>query len=197
MKFFVLLADYHDNSYARFAYTGSWAMSNCELCGARFEMLVEPLQIQWQPGNDRIGDFTSDMGYTVVSAKVREFFEAKHYQCDFLNVRVVAPDAAQGEVVVPFPYEGPELVWLDATLRIPLNEGRSNLRLLENGCTEDVYEYKPDGLVLDASVWSGAKMFRAAQFKCGSPIYVSDEAVEELLSQGFTNLQIAEAGAIV
>jgi hypothetical protein len=173
-------------------------MVSCRWCGAEFENLTEPLQIQWQPGSDRMGDFSVCAGQIVVLPEVRIFLENNNYRCRFRETEVVAPEARKRNKVVPFPYEGPPLTWIEATDRVSLDVERSGVRLMEGGCTEGIYEYKYDGLVMRREAFSGEeKMFLISQFKCGSPSYITEPALEELLAQGFANLHYEEAGIIV
>ena len=45
--------------FARFSHVGTWSNDRvCEVCGEPTSRLVEPLQIEWDEGTDRIGDFS-------------------------------------------------------------------------------------------------------------------------------------------
>jgi hypothetical protein len=186
--------------YARFAHVGTWSDHGlCEACGQNLSHLEEPLEIEWEPDADRIGDFAY-CGYTVaVNQKVRDYLVCNHYEFAFGEVRVVRPAGRSGgRRQVAFPYVGPQLFWLRAKEQVELNEARSGIRLKLDcpACGKKDYGFKRDGIMIDKTAWKGQKVFEIKQFDPSGVIFITEEGLNRLIQERFTNIGFHECGTI-
>ena len=53
-----------------------------------------------------------------------------------------------------------------------------------------------DGIVIPSSEWNGEKIFRIEQFGLSEATHVTETALHDLLSNGFSNLAYKEVGYI-
>lgn len=199
MKFYLLDDPAKPSQFARFSHVGTWTKGGiCKSCGSSSSRLVEPLQIEWDPGTDRIGSF-SWCGYTsVVTNDVRSFCETAKIECTFGKVEVMAPTDKTKRARVPYPYHGPQLSWLIPTRFLSLNEDRSGVHITSDcsKCGFRRYNFKRDGLVIDHESWGGVPMFLIEQLERSGATFVTEPLLDELKSQGFTNLCPRFAGII-
>lgn len=81
---------------------------------------------------------------------------------------------------------------------ISLDEEKSNVRLeIECPvCNQNKYTFKRTGIFIKKSEWAGQKMFRIKQYPKSRATFVTEEALQELIKQNFTNLGYIEAGVI-
>jgi hypothetical protein len=112
------------------SHVGTWADDRvCSACGESSAPLVEPLQIEWEEGTARIGDF-SWCGYScVVTDEVRQRLEHDAFECRFGRVEVQEPAAPSSRPRVAFAYRGSALSWLMPTARVPLDVRASEVEL--------------------------------------------------------------------
>lgn len=199
MRFFLLESPNDKETYGSFSHVGTWTHGGiCKKCGEGTSVLVEPLQLEWDPGSDRIGDF-SWCGYAfIVLGSVTAFFSGNGFECRYGTVEVMQPQAPTRLPRVTYPYHGPNLYWVIATEYVPLDETRSGVELRTDCdlCRQKKYTFRRDGLVVDKSVWSGQKMFRLSQYKKSGATYVTEEVIGRLIDQGFSNFGHIEAGVI-
>lgn len=198
MKLYLLDDPAQPGRFARFTHVGTWSEGElCDGCGQCTQELIEPLQIEWDPGTDRIGDF-SWCGYTaVVRNEARSFLEEGEYPCRFGRVEVVAPTVTRSRRRrVAYPYTGPELSWLIPTRRVALDENASGIELEVDcpQCGQKDYSFRQTGLVIPADEWGGEKLFLIEQFGKSKATFLPDFALSQLIEQGFTNLEPVEAG---
>jgi|LAHU01.1.fsa_nt_gb hypothetical protein len=117
MKFFLLDDPARPGDYARFSHVGTWTpgsvCSGCGLCSAE---LTEPLQIEWNDGTERIGDFSWCGYHCVVINRVRGVLTDASFECEFGRVEVLPPSGKRRMPRVPYPYSGPTLSWMIPTL---------------------------------------------------------------------------------
>ena len=88
-----LLINWESYDYARFAHTGTWSKETeyCEKCEYSNQHLIEPLQIEWEPDTDAIGDF-SWCGYSIIVLdRVKEHLIEYEFECEFGEVEVRRP----------------------------------------------------------------------------------------------------------
>jgi hypothetical protein len=185
--------------FARFSHVGTWSDDRvCDVCGEPTSRLVEPLQIEWDEGTDRIGDFSWGGYHCVVVDALRSFLEAHAFEVAFGNVQVVPPTAAAVRSRVPFPYVGPHVSWLIPIARLHLDEEQSGIRLISNCsvCGQKRYTFRRDGLVLRKQAWHGEKIFVAEQFGRSRATFITEQALLALTRAGFSNLCPRLAGQI-
>jgi hypothetical protein len=185
--------------FARFSHVGTWSKGSlCKNCGVTTEKLIEPLQIEWDKGTERIGSF-SWCGYTcVVTDEVRKFLEQTKVDCTFGRVEVMPPTEKTKRPRVPFPYTGPRLHWLIPARRLPVNQTRSGVQLISDcaQCGEKRYSFKRDGLVIDAATPAETVLFVIDQFGKSRATFITEPLLAWLKSEGFTNLCPRLAGTL-
>lgn len=202
MKLYLLDNPSRPSVFAQFCHVGTWSEGElCDACGQTLQHLIEPLQIEWDPGTETIGDF-SWCGYTaVVRNDVRSFLEENGFECIFGRVEVLPPTGWKRtqRARVPFPYTGPELWWLIPTRRVALDEAASGVRLEIDcpRCGQKDYSFRRTGIVIRAGNWNREKLFLIDQFGESGAMFVPDFALAELIDRGITNLKPIEAGVIV
>ncbi len=200
MKIF-LLVNWDNNDYARFSHVGTWQeiLTPCDECNINTEILVEPLQIEWEPDSDVIGDF-SWCGYTiVVLEKVKEFLSKNNFECDFGKIEVKEPTTPKKrKKMVSYPYNGPKLYWVMPNEKVNLDIEKSKLEIKKDcsKCKRKTYKFKMDGLVIPKSEWNGKNIFHINQFGFSSATYVTEVALKKIMSQNFTNFWYKEVGNI-
>ncbi len=89
MKIYLLI-NWDNYEYARFSHIGTWSKEteSCERCGYSDQHLIEPLQIEWEPDTDIIGDL-SWCGYSIVVLEnVKKLLLEKYFECEFGKVEV-------------------------------------------------------------------------------------------------------------
>lgn len=199
MKIYLLDDPAKPAEFARFSHLGTWADDRlCEVCGESSAHLVEPLQIEWNEGTTRIGDFSWG-GYTcVVTDAVRESLVREAFECRFGRVDVLAPTEPSSRPRVAFPYRGPQLSWLIATTRVRLDEPASNVEHQSDcgACGQKRYTFKREGLVIPSTAWRGEKLFLIDQFGRSSAKFVTEDGLTILRREGFSNLSPRLAGVI-
>ncbi len=199
MKFFLLDDPARPGEFARFSHVGTWTPGSvCKECGLSSAKLIEPLQIEWNPGTERIGDFSWCGYHCVVVDKVRRLLTVAGFECRFGSVVVMPPTENTRMPRVPFPYSGPILSWLIPDKRLRLNADRSGVELISDcsRCGQKRYAFKRDGLLIDARDWVGEKLFLVEQFGKSRATYVTELGLEALSKEGFTNLCPRVAGSI-
>jgi hypothetical protein len=200
VKFYILVDPKQPSRFAQFAHVGTWKRGKlCPGCGHPTSRLIEPLQVMWDPGTETIGDF-SWCGYTfVVTPKARSFLRTHGFECSYKKVVVKKPDQGTRMPRVAFPYKGPSLKWVEATCLIDLNEARSGVKLVVDcsACGHKRYSFKQTGLSINKNAWDSHHIFRIRQFEPSSPTYITEDALELLLSNGISNVGRMRAGVIV
>jgi hypothetical protein len=199
MMFYLLDDPAKPGEFARFSHVGTWSKGTlCESCGVTTEKLVEPLQIEWNKGTERIGSFSWCGYHCVVTDEVRRFLEQANAECAFGRVEVMPPTEKTRRPRVPFPYVGPRLHWLIPTKRVLLDEACSGVHLKSEcrRCGQKQYNFKRDGLFIDASAAEDISMFLIDQFGRSRATFVTEPLLAGLKAQGFTNLCPRLAGNI-
>jgi hypothetical protein len=203
MKVYVLVDYIRDEfiEYAEFHHCGTWSNEKeyCKYCEYSDEILIEPLEIRWDPGSNKIGDF-SWFGYTVViQDRVKEFLMKNDYKCEFGKVIVKEPKEKKNKLKsVPFPYEGPMLHWLKSVPYINLDINASGLEVKRDCdiCGRFAYKFKMDDIVISKSEINDLKMFGIKQFWRSGAIYITERSLDEIMSNNFTNFRYYEAGHV-
>lgn len=199
MKIYLLDDPAKPAEFARFSSVGSWADDRvCGVCGESTARLIEPLQIEWNEGTDRVGDFSWGGYHCVVLGSVRSFLESQAFDVTFGKVLVMQPTERATRSRVQFPYRGPNLSWLIPMARLKLDEEQSGVRVISDcsACGQRRYTFKRDGLVLPKGAWQGEKVFVIEQFGRSRATFVTEEALTLLTHQGFSNLCPRPAGQI-
>jgi len=196
---FYLLDDPATSEYARFSHVGTWTDDRvCDACGEPTSRLVEPLQVEWDEGADRIGDFSWCGYHCVVLDTVKAFLEENAFEARFGRTEVIPPSEGATRPRVPFPYHGPRISWLIPTTRLKIDEKKSGVRLTSDcsKCRQRRYTFKRDGLVLSAESWAGEKLFIIEQFGRSRATFVTERGLSMLESARFSNLAPRLAGRI-
>ncbi len=192
MNFYLLDDPAKPGEFARFSHVGTWSEGAiCKGCGELVGgELVEPLQIEWNKGTERIGSFSWCGSTCVVTNEVRRFLEQAKADCTFGRVEVMPPTEKTKRPRVPFPYTGPHLHWLIPTRRLSVNQTRSGVKLVSDctQCGEKRYNFKRDGLVIDATTPGGTVLFVIDQFGKSGATFITEPLLAGLKAEGFTNL---------
>ena len=199
MNFYLLDDPAKPAEFARFSHVGTWTDDSiCAVCGEPSSRLIEPLQIEWNEGTDRVGDFSWGGYHCVVIDAVQTFLAANTFEAKFGRVEVVPPTESPTRPRVSFPYHGPRLSWLMPSARLKLDEGRSGMRLLSDcsHCGKKRHTFRTHGLVLSKTAWAGEKMFLIEQFGRSRATFLTEVALDELTLAGFSNLSPKLAGQI-
>lgn len=199
MKILLLVDHPRHHQFAYFGHLGTWANDEgCEQCGQSTAYLTEPILVEWEPGNDVVGDIAWCSYTFIVVSKVRDFLVARNFECGFGRTEVVPPDKPRKRGIVTWPYTGPEFHWVRPQVHVPLNEKSSGVTLEIDCefCGRRKYTFRMDGIVIDRPAWNGQKMFKIEQFKRSSATFITEAGLEEILGQKFTNFHYREAGVI-
>lgn len=199
MNFYMLDDPAAPAEFARFSHVGTWVDDRvCDLCGEPTARLVEPLQIEWEEGTDRIGDFSWCGYHCIVLDPVREFIEAGGFECTFGRVEVMQPTQKATRPRVSYPYRGPRLSWLIPQVRVSLNSRASGLKLLADcaKCGQQRYTFRRENLVITRNSWHGEKIFLIDQFGRSRATFITEVALAALIDVGFANLSPLLAGRI-
>ena len=199
-KMYLLMNELGRDDYADFAHIGTWEefREPCEVCQKVTEKLVEPLRIEWDYGGDIVGDF-SYCGYTIiVTDRVKDFLEKNNYNCRFGTVIVEKTRGKKRGKLVPYPYEGPHLNWMMPQDMVNLDIEINGLSPLID-CPKCGHKqfFRMDGLVIPKLEVEGSKMFRIKQFGLSKATFITEETLQEMLAQKFTNFWYYEAGKVI
>lgn len=200
MKIFHISWLMKPGTFAQFAHVGTWTDGElCSVCGVTSEKLIPPLQIEWEPGTENIGDFAWCYSTCcVVNDSVRRFLEQSKFECSFAPVEVLKPTEKTRVKRVHYPYTGPKLHWVRCTNPVPLLEKQSGVSIKTkcSKCGRLRYDVKGEHFVIQKKDWKQSKMFGIQQFGLRA-IYLSEEAATLLESQNFTGYKLVPAGEIV
>lgn len=169
---------------------------SCDVCQKVTQKLVEPLIVEWDYGGNLVGDF-SYCGYTIiVTNRVKEFLKENNFNCHFGKVVVEKTRGKKRGKLVPYPYEGPNLDWMMPHDMITLDVEKTGLYYQIDcpKCGYTDYIFRKDGIVIPNSEVKDVKMFRIIQFGLSKAPFITEEALQEVLAQGFTNFWYNEAG---
>jgi hypothetical protein len=134
-------ADPHDAEWAEAGRRGTWSSSSgpCPQCGATQQRRVRPLLLAWEPGSNRVGDF-SWPGFdddVVVTKRVFDELASRFRGFEAGGVQIVddpARTSSRGTTRVRVPYDGPDLRELWTTPWVHVDKGRSSIEL-EHECS--------------------------------------------------------------
>jgi len=187
--------------FAHFSAVGTWSYRRqpCKTCGYYWQEIVAPLLVQWQPSSELIGDFSWDgpFGYTfIVRKNVAVALESLGIECRFLPMQVVEPERKRN--TVPFPQNGPELLWGQCTAILDLDMEASAVHR-ESSCSEcgnTRYTFRNSGIVLRHKAWNQQRMF---QISTNGPscVFVTSLGRSQIVDAGFSNIAFTEAGQII
>jgi len=187
--------------FAHFSVTGTWVYRRepCKTCGYYWQETVAPLLVQWEPSSEMIGDFSWDgpFGYVfVVKSGVAEMLHSMHLECRFLPVDYVKPDRKRS--TVPFPYDGPTLLWGQCTETVNVDMKASQVNV-ESSCSEcgDVrYTFRDSGIIVRRKQMQQLKMFRIAT-NGPALTFVTEEGRRLIENAALSNIAFSEAGQII
>lgn len=203
-KVYLLKGDSDCYEFADFFPNGTYLHENiCKEClmpiiGKPY--FVEPYQIEWQVGSDLIGDFSwVRCDYNIlIREKVKNFLQERVFECGFGKTEIVPPERKRKKVRrVEYPYEGENLYLLLAKKSLNLDIKKTGLKVKLDCkvCGNLMHTFQRDGIVIPKNEWSGEKIFNITQF--GSVItYVTEDGLQEILSQNFSNFGYREVGVI-
>jgi len=188
-------------AYAHFSVVGTWAYRRepCNVCGYYWQEIVPPLLVQWEPSTHVIGDFSWDGPFGdkfVVKNHVSDALNAMQFECGFLPVEYVEPERKRN--TVPFPYEGPHLLWGQCSAIVDLDMEASGVELLSScsACGDVRYTFRKDGITIRNRKWNGQKMFRIST-NGPALTFVPEDGRRMIEEAGFSNIAFSEAGEIV
>ena len=186
--------------FAQFAHVGTWSDGElCSGCGGSSEKLIPPLQIEWEPGTENIGDFAWCYSTCcVVSDAARHFLEQSQFECSFEPVEVLKPTEKTRVKRVPYPYTGPKLHWLRPKIQVPLIENLSGVSVKRKcpKCGITRYDVKEKHYFFRKKELGQTKMFWIQQFGSNA-MYLSEAATALLESQKFTGYKLVLVGEVV
>ena len=200
MKIYLLL-NWDNYEFARFSHTGTWSKETeyCESCEYSDQKLIDPLQIEWDPDSDVIGDF-SWCGYSIIVLEnVKNFLNSIGCECAFGKVEVQSPtEKLRGRKRVAFPYIGPELFWLIPTKTISADVKESEIEIDTecSKCSRTLYKFKMERLVVPKEEFGETRMFRIKQFEHSYATFLTEDTVKMITSHKLTNFFYREAGVI-
>jgi hypothetical protein len=185
--------------FARFSALGTWSDGQiCKRCGTCTSRLVAPLRIEWDPGSDRLGDFSWGGYACVVPEAVKTLLIADGFECEFSRAEVLKPVQRTKKKRISFPYDGPPLFWLTPTKKLHADEPRSRI-MFESDCVEcgqKRYTFKRSDIFIAREQWGGEKIFRIQQFEPSDATFITELGLECLNRANFTNLCPKLAGHI-
>jgi len=200
MNFYLLRDPKKHEEYARYSHRGTWSEGQiCPSCNLGTSILTPPLQIEWEPDSDLIADF-SWCGYTaIVKEPARCLLESFDIDCEFSEIKVLPPSNKTNRKIVAFPYIGPTLYWLRPKLLVDLDIEKSDTPLLIDCpiCGQKKYKFKTSNLVAKKQSWNSPKIFHLRQFQKNRTIYVTEEMMNNMKHEGFTNLDYLLAGELL
>jgi len=129
MKIF-LLRKTVPSEFADFSHVGTWSEETeyCASCEYSNQQLIEPLQIEWEPGSDIVGDFSWCGAAILINEYVKEVFEKNGLECKYGKVEIKeSTTPIRGRKIVGCPYTGLKLYWLIPNRIIDVDIERSEL----------------------------------------------------------------------
>jgi hypothetical protein len=74
-----------------FSHVGTWSegATTCKVCGKHNQVLIEPLQIEWEDGSVHIGDFSWCSYTAIVLDPVKKWLLDNRFEARFGRVEVV------------------------------------------------------------------------------------------------------------
>ena len=205
MKFYLLVDPLKPSQFAMCSVVGTWGKGkDCKFCTRRIsgDIIIAPLVIEWEPGTERIGDFSWGGYKAVVLDRARSVLESNDFECRFDRVIVKRPRSFLRSKMprVAYPYKGPKLFWMRPTERVHIDVALSRIGLEEDCpcpvCGIEEYEFRRNRLVIRKSAWNRCKMFQIAEFGQSGATFVTESALKILDDTGLTNLCPRLAGEI-
>lgn len=218
-------SDPRDDRYARAGRRGSWtddSEGTCPSCSASRQVRSQPLLLAWEPGSDKIGDFSwagFDSEVVVIDPVLEELRSFAGFEPAAVEV---VEDADAGKTRgkrVAFPYRGPLLHELWVTTSVGLDRDRSSAEL-EHACSTcgaerwELYgverwdshfdhelkklvrtktERLPNaGVFVHETELDGADLFRVREFPAW--IFCTDRVREIIEKADFSNVSFLEMG---
>jgi len=192
-------------SYAHFSALGTWMYIRkpCEVCEWHWQACVPPLLVQWEPSSDVIGDLSWDgpFGHIfLVKERVADWLRDNRFECEFYDVKYVPPEKKPKRTkCVPYPYEGPVLLWGNCETWVDLDMEASGVELTESCkvCGYIDYTFRYEGITIRRKDWHGEKMFRITTNGPAEHTFVTEEGRRMIEEAGFSNISFTHAGEIV
>jgi hypothetical protein len=99
---------------------------------------------------------------------------------------------------VAFPYVGPRLHWLIAKKLVRLDERASGIEPKPDCavCGQKQTQFVRENIFIPKANWKGEKIFRIEQNGKSSAKFITEDALELMNKQGFTNYVTTLAGLI-
>jgi hypothetical protein len=203
VKFFLLGGRGHPTASATFFFSKDATFkqgAKCSLCEKYIETFPAPLRVSWQPGSDRVADFSWEQGgyLAVVTGDMRKRLLELKWPCRFRRVIVDEPVTARGFANVPYPYTGPPLYWLVPRTFVEVDASKSGLVQEafcdRKSCGLQTWEFRNRGpFVLRRSaqlpIFFGLDIYKAMG---PGPLYVSAQGRSLLQSLKPRNLSFTE-----
>lgn len=188
--------------FAHFSAVGPWISERpaCKACGWHWQDYGVPLEVQWEVSSDIIGDFSWDGPFGtlfLIKKTLVPELRAIGFDCKFHSVSFV--DHRRKKNIVPYPYDGPVLVWGVCNTFLDLDMRASDVKK-EIDCKECGYSrftVRIDGITVRKRNWSGECMFRIRSNGASLVTFVTEEGRALIEQGGFTNIGFTEAGELV
>jgi hypothetical protein len=161
-----------------------------------------PLIIEWEPGTEKIGDFSWGGYDFIVTNRARLVLKRNHFECGFGRVKVRRPTSflKSTRPRVAFPYRGPKLYWVRPTERVHIDIKASHIELEPDcpcsACGLQEYKFRRDRLVIRKNEWGGRRIFQIAEFGQSDATFIPESSLEILEQAGLTNFSTRLAGEI-
>jgi hypothetical protein len=183
-----------------FSHVGTWSdgATTCKVCGKHNQVLIEPLQIEWEDGSVNIGDFSWCSYTAIVLDPVKKWLLDNRFEARFGRVEVKKPTGKARMPRVAFPYKGPNLNWMIPSAAVRLDEERSGIEKISDcpACGQKRTKFTRERIYISRRDWNGQKLFRIEQNGKSSAMFVSEEAANLLRQTGFSNYVLVPAGEI-
>lgn len=201
MKFFVIRNPQKYGEFAQFSVKGTWTEGKiCPECQFPTSQLISPIKVEWGLDSQIIGSFSWGFGSwtTAIKPEVVNFFVMNGYVVLIEDVLVVAPKKViKKNKQISYPYTGPELKSAKPSKAIPINLVKSEIKQRSNcqECKNQHFSFRTNNLFIDRQSWNGEINFSIMQFP-SSVHFVTQDGLDLLLKQNFTNWEYEEAGQI-
>jgi hypothetical protein len=196
-KFYQVLSP-RDYNFAYFGLHGTWkgnseAPGLCPECTRSMQARVPPLIMEWEPGSERIGDFSwRGISFEIVSRldiakSLKQYFTGFSIESIEMVMNSNRGTSKGKKKCVSLPYDGPELceIWVNNFLRLDDSASALQIERICRTCNFKYYKPKREGLVLEPDLESTG-FFRVEQFP--GWVFCSTEVKNYIEGQKFTNI---------
>jgi hypothetical protein len=200
MNIYLLKDPMRPGTHPMFGHVGTWSVGGiCKSCGRGTSVLVEPLLVEWDSGSLDLGDFSWCSYTAIVLDRLKSWLIKNNFEVQFGKVEVVKPKLPKYRMPrIAFPYTGPDLHWLICETFVRLDEKASGIEPVPDCpvCGQKQTKFTREGIFIPKSNWNGEKIFQIEQNRKSSAKFITEEALELMRTQAFTNYLVTPAGRI-